>query len=113
MKPNITHQIDVSTQTLCVTVAGDILRTNADEVRSGFWGLLNSPDVQKIAWQLLKLDLIAVRKIDSIGLNVIIAIIREIQCRNSKLPVIVSGSGIYRTFVFMGLDRQMDLKKVE
>lgn len=110
---NLTHQLEPNTGALCVFVPGDILSTTADTLRDSLFSLLESAPVQSGNWNLLKLDLTQARMVDSVGLNLIVSIVRALKARNAKVQVIVSSANIQRTFSFTRLDRQVTVIKIE
>lgn len=106
------HLLDVREKTLRIEVPGDVLSTNADTLREEIFGLLDSTTVKQAAWDTLKLDLTAAQMVDSVGLNLIVAIIRAVKTRNGKVVTTIKSPNIHRTFLFTRLDKQMELVKI-
>ena len=109
----ITHQLDSAPGgALSVTIPGDILSTNADTLHEEIFALLESAPVKAGQWNTLKLDLTGARMVDSVGLNLIVSIIRAVKSRPAKMEATLSSANIHRTFQFTCLDKQMTLMKV-
>jgi len=112
MNPIMNHLLDLHEKVLSIAIPGDILSTNADALREELFGLLESPPVKNGDWTLLKLDLTAAQMVDSVGLNLIVALVRVVKNRQANMETTISSSNIHRTFLFTRLDKQMNLLKV-
>ncbi len=109
---NITHQYDAGTGVLNVTIPGDILSTNADTLHDEVFALLETPEVKAGLWQTLHLNLTAAQMVDSVGLNLIVSLVRAVKVRHGNVAATVSSSNILRTFKFTRLDKQITVTKV-
>ena len=109
---SITHQHDSATGVVSVTFPGDILSTNADTLRDELFGLLDTPPLKAGVWHTLKLDLTAAQMVDSVGLNLIVSLVRAVKARSGNIAATVSSSNILRTFKFTRLDQQIAVSKV-
>jgi len=103
------YQINDAAKTLSITVPGDVLSTNADALREKIFGLLESPAVRLGAWDTLSLDLSAAKMVDSVGLNLLVALVRAVKSRQAKIRAIIKSPNIHRTLLFTRLDREMEL----
>jgi anti-anti-sigma factor len=106
------HTLLLAERVLQVTVPGDLLSTNADPIRTEFLALLETPAVKAANWDTLKLDLTAAKMVDSVGLNLIVAIYKETQKHKAKMAVLVSNPNIQRTFLFTRLDKHLQVVMV-
>src|SRR5690349_18022353 len=106
------HTIDPSSKTLTLLFAGDVLSTNADILRQEAIGALESPGLKSADWQTLKLDLTAAKMIDSVGLNLIVSLIKTAKTRSAKVVGLISKASVQRALVFTRLNTQMDLVMV-
>jgi len=106
------HSIKSAERTLEITLPGDLLSTNAEPIRTEFLALLETPAVKAPHWDTLKLDLTAAKMVDSVGLNLIVAIYKETQKRKAKMAVLVSNPNIQRTFLFTRLDKHLQVVMV-
>jgi anti-anti-sigma factor len=105
------HHFDSSSKSLTVTVPGDVLSTNAEELRREVFALLESPQGSQAQCATLKLDLTRARMIDSVGLNLLVTFIRSMKDRSGKVQALISSDNIERTFVFTRLDQMLELIK--
>ena len=105
------HQFDASSKSLTVIVPGDVLSTNAEELRRDVFSLLESSQGAQAQCAMLKLDLTRARMIDSVGLNLLVTFIRSMKERNGKVQALISSDNIERTFVFTRLDQMLELIK--
>jgi anti-anti-sigma factor len=96
---------------LTVRVPGDILSTNAEALRKEIFTLLESPDGSAQKWHTLKLELVAAKMVDSVGLNLIVTLLKAVQKNGGKMQVLYSSPNIHRTFVFTRLDQHIELVK--
>lgn len=108
----ITHQLDTAAGILSITVPGDILSTNADALRDELFDVLESPAIKAAVWPTLKLDLTGAQMVDSVGLNLIVSLVRAVKARNGKVEAVIRSPNIHRTFKFTHLDKQIAVTKV-
>jgi anti-anti-sigma factor len=101
------HSLNPADHTLSITIPGDLLSTNAEPTRAEFLALLETEAVKTAGWQTLKVDLTAAKMVDSVGLNLIVAIYKEAQKRRAKTIVVISNPNIQRTFLFTRLDKHL------
>ena len=113
MKHQLEHQLEHQTGILHVTIPGDILSTNADGLRAELFGLLDSPDVKQAGLKTLKLDLSAAQMIDSMGLNLLVALIRSVKLRTAEIQATITSLNVQQTFLFTRLDKQMEIVLVQ
>jgi anti-anti-sigma factor len=106
------HQLDLSAGTLSAIVPGDILSTTADTLRGALFDILESAPIQAAKWNILKLDLTKARMVDSVGLNLIVSIVRAVKARDGTVEVTIGSANIQRTFSFTRLDKQVNVIKV-
>ena len=110
---NLTHQLDLDARVLNVTIPGDILSTNADALRDELFALLESEPVRTGTWETLYLDLTGAQMVDSVGLNLIVSVVRAVKARQGKVAAKIRSTNIRRTFQFTRLDKQIAVTKVE
>ena len=103
------HNLDAPNKTLTLTFAGDVLSTNAELLQKEAFGTLDSGPVKGADWQTLKLDLSAAKMIDSVGLNLIVSILRAAKARSAKVIGLISSTSVQRALVFTRLNTQMEL----
>lgn len=92
-------------------VAGDLLSTNAEKVRRDFFALIHSLERNAPAWTCFQLDLSAAQMIDSVGLNLVVTILKEINSRRAALRILYANPNLQRIFQFTRLDNRLELVK--
>ncbi len=106
------HQINAAEKTLEITFPGDVLSTNADQLRTAILALLETEPVKAAGWTTLKLDLTAAKMIDSVGLNLVVGLYKEAKKRNAKTSAFLRSANIQRTFIFTRLDAHIQVVMV-
>lgn len=103
------HLLDSSNKTLSLTFPGDIVSTNANTLREQIFGVLESETIQRSDWTTLDLDLRSAKMIDSMGLNLLVSIIKFARNRGSKVIGRVENPNVQRALCFTRLNTQMEL----
>ena len=103
------HAIKTAERTLEVTIPGDVLSTNAEQIRSEILALFESDAVKTASWDTLRLDLTAAKMVDSVGLNLIVSLYKEAHKRRAKAIAVNSNPNIQRTFLFTRLDKHLQV----
>jgi anti-anti-sigma factor len=93
----ITHQLNPDTKTLVIAFAEDLLSTNVDQYRKLIFDLLNEAPP---TWEILELDFSRIKRMDSLGLNLIVGILTEVKNRNAKMTAFVPEGPIRQTLLF-------------
>ena len=99
-------------KSLTLRVPGDLLSTNAEAMRNEANTLLEAANNTPGQWGVFKLDLTAAKMIDSVGLNLIVTLVKRVQKHGAKMQVTYSNPNVLRTFNFTRLDKQVELVKV-
>lgn len=103
------YSLNESSGVLDVRLPGDVLSTNVDALSKSFTEMLNSPTVSGGKWTRLVLDISQAKMVDSMGLNLIVSLVRQVKNRGARLEVRISNPNIHRTFLFTRMDQQVDL----
>ena len=103
------HTLDNHTQTLSLVIPGDISSTNADALRTEIFTILESEIISRANWDTLQLDLRAANMIDSMGLNLLVSIIKFARIRESKIVGLIASQNVQRALCFTRLNTQMEL----
>jgi anti-anti-sigma factor len=106
----IQHLVEPAEKELQVTFPGDLLSTNVETLRAEIMKLLDSPPASSPSWDNLSLDLRAARMVDSMGLNLLVTIVKAVRRRGGKVSAKITSPNIQRTFLFTRLDKQLDMK---
>ena len=103
------HTLDSQTKTLNLIVPGDIISTNAAALRTQIFAILESDVIARANWETLQLDLRATNMIDSMGLNLLVSIIKLARTRQSKITALIANQNVQRALCFTRLNTQMEL----
>jgi anti-anti-sigma factor len=103
------HTINPIQHSLEITIPGDIVSTNADQVRTDIMALLESEPVVASKFTMLKLDMSAAKMVDSVGLNLIVGVYKEAKKRNAATAAVLTSPNIQRTFYFTRLDTHIQV----
>jgi anti-anti-sigma factor len=93
-------------------VAGDLTSTNADSVGAEISRIFDRLSAGLAVGNLFRLDLTAAKMVDSVGLNLVVALLKRLQKHGAKLQVAYSNQNVFRTFAFTRLDKHIELVKV-
>lgn len=95
---------------LTIRVQGDLLSTNAKEIRAALEDLLTAPERQ-VGLRTVFLDLTSASMIDSVGLNLIVAILRATKQAGGTMTVRHANANVHRILLFTRLDQQLEIQK--
>ncbi len=95
---------------LTIRVQGDLLSTNAKEIRAALDDLLAAPEKQS-GLRVVFLDLTTATMIDSVGLNLIVAILRATKQAGATMKISHSSPNVHRILLFTRLDQQVEILK--
>jgi anti-anti-sigma factor len=94
---------------LTVQLSGDLTSTNAGELREHLATVLNADTDKPAPWRTLRLELSGAKMVDSVGLNLVVTLLRAVQRLNGKLQVTYTNPNVLRTFQFTRLDKHIEL----
>ncbi len=97
---------------LTVQLPGDLISTNAAAVRENLADIINASTDKLPAWSTLRLELSGAKMVDSVGLNLVVTLLRAVQKLNGKMQVIYTNPNVLRTFQFTRLDQHMEMIKL-
>lgn len=60
-------------------------------------------------WTILELDLRAARYIDSVGINLLILLIRRMKERGGTVRILIGNANLKRVLTFMRVDQHADI----
>jgi anti-anti-sigma factor len=109
--PNITLPSTAKPQpgTVSFSLAGDLLSTNAQAVRSELEQLLASAAAAPGHLKVFEADLRKAQMIDSVGLNLLVWLIKSVRGRDARLRLLISSVHVERTLKFTRLDQQAEV----
>lgn len=105
------HHYDLEYQTLHAEITGDITSTTAPTLRKDLFDLLDHELANTSAnWRTLRLDLTSAKMVDSVGLNLLVAVIRRVKENQRQVSCVISSTHVHRTMKFTRLDTMMQIE---
>jgi anti-anti-sigma factor len=104
------HKLECERKTLTVVFPGDVVSSNAAALQSELFALLESPAVKRGPWDRLEADLTAAKMVDSVGLNLLVTVVRTLTAEQKKMQVSVTALHVERALKFTRLDRLMEIR---
>ena len=93
-------------------IPGDLVNTNVDSVRATSAEFLDPAKFPPGSCRVLRVNLATAKMVDSVGLNLIVTLLKRARERNAQMEVSYSNPNVLRTFAFTRLDRQLKMIKV-
>lgn len=112
--PTVTkhNEVEPEANTFKVSLPGNILSTNAQEVRAQLSNALNNPKSAPGSLEVFELDVTHAQMIDSVGLNLIVWLLKAVRERRGRLRLLVSSVHVERTLQFTRLDQQVEVVRL-
>lgn len=107
------NHVEAQANTLTVSLSGNILSTNAQEVRTQLTHALNDPKSSAGTLEVFELDVTRAQMIDSVGLNLIVWLLKAVRERRARLRLVVASVHVERTLQFTRLDQQAEIVRVQ
>ena len=110
----IKHALNETQRMLRLEIAGDLCGDAAQkEALSEIDAIFSEKTVQKKSWAVLLLDLTSTQNIDSMGLSVLIELIRKVDARSATTKVRIGSKLVYNIFVFTRLDKRVEIEMAD
>jgi anti-anti-sigma factor len=103
---------DLPKGALLLAVPGDLISTTADTARTAFAATLDAADARQPAWNAVHLDLRNAQMIDSVGLNLLVSVIKRVKAKGGTVTAYVTHRNVERTLAFTRLNTQMQVERV-
>jgi anti-anti-sigma factor len=103
---------DINEISVTLNVAGDLTSTTSDLLRAEIQRSVEAPTAAGRKWSTLVLDLARAKMVDSVGLNLVVSLLKRTQAQGAKMQIIYSSPNVLRTFTFTRLDRHVEMVKV-
>lgn len=97
----VSSDLKKDNQLLVLKVKGDILSTNAKERAEEIGNLI----VKHKEVSAVKLDINAAKMVDSVGLNMLLGIIKTVRENEAELVIHISSASINRVFLMSRFDK--------
>lgn len=92
-----------------MVIESDILSTNAEALRARLLEVLQRSSAAADALAVFELDLRAARMIDSVGLNLLVWLIKKVGERGARVRLLIADNNIERTLQFTRLDQHAEV----
>jgi anti-anti-sigma factor len=92
-----------------MVVEGDVLSTTAESLRTRLAEVLENSAKSCAPLAIFELDLRAARMIDSVGLNLLVWLLKKVQALGGKVRLRIADSNIERTLQFTRLDQHAEI----
>lgn len=102
-------QLNRESDCLTLHIAGDLLSTHTPQVRQVALGYLDAP-AKYTGVRRFVLDLSGAKMIDSVGLNLIVALVRSSQQIGAPMQIVYKHANVHRILVFTRLDALVALQ---
>jgi anti-anti-sigma factor len=93
-------------RTLRLVFPGDVLSTNAGKFKEQ---ALAAIEANPLGWDSLEADLSAARMVDSVGLNLLVTLIKTSQAHGRNMRIRSSSSHVRRALRFTRLDQMAEV----
>lgn len=105
----VTQHYDTQTCCLQLTVPGDIKSTTTAALHRDVFAILAHDFMRSLSLKVIELDISAATMVDSLGLNLVISVLKWSKQRDAQLRIRIGKRGVYSTMLAVGLDRQAEL----
>lgn len=108
MKTHLDHQNGIFT----ITLHCDLTSTTVEQLRTELHAQLGTPANPEAAWRFFRLELAGTKMVDSVGLNLIISLLKAVQQRGATMQIVCVSPNVHRTLLFTRLDQHLELIKL-
>ena len=105
----VTPHYDTQACCLQLTVPGDIKSTTTAALHRDVFAILAHDVTRSLSLKVIELDISAATMVDSLGLNLVISVLKWGKQRDAQLRIRIGKRGVYSTMLAVGLDRQAEL----
>jgi len=105
----VTSDYDQKSSSLRLVLMGDITSTSTIALHRDVFAILNHEQAKSLQIVKVEVDIKSANMVDSLGLNLIIAILKWAKQREAGLSITVSKLGVYSVMLAVGLDRQAEV----
>lgn len=97
---------------LTLEFGDDLKSSNFEMLKEQIATLLDDSEQWDSEWDTLHLDLSKATLVDSIGLNLLVSIIRRVRERPAEVKATVANSTVYQTLLATRMDKVMELSYI-
>lgn len=103
------HKIDKDKKELKLIFSGDLLSNNIEDLWEDINPVINSDEVKKAEVDTWILDMNNTQMVDSLGLNLIVSLIKKAQKAGAKVKAIVLSHVVYMTLLNTRVHEKMEI----
>jgi len=74
---------------------------------------LQGSNVVQGKWNQFVLNLSSAKMIDSLGLNLILSIVKKVKLNQASIKILIANSTVYRTFLATRMDKIAEIEMIE
>lgn len=109
----ITHSLDLRNKQLVICVSADMTSTTVEQQQQMLSDIISKSSVWGEPWDKLVLDLRATQMLDSLGLNMLVGLVKRVKDRDATIVTHLKNRIVYQTLLATRMDKQMDIKLEE
>lgn len=93
--------------TVYVSVSGDLTSTTFEQAKLAVFQAIAEADARHAPWHTLRIDLGSARMVDSVGLNLLVHVIKHVEQRGNRLELVIGHPSVARAIAFTRLDTRL------
>lgn len=105
----ITLKKNPSEKSLSISLPGDVLSTNSESFRKQIFGAIETTQATSFSIEHVEIDLARASMVDSVGLNLLVSIMKTVKAHKAAMRFIVGNASVERTFQFTRLNLQAEV----
>jgi anti-anti-sigma regulatory factor len=113
MKPPLELTIDTNAKRLTLVFPSRVVSTNADEMKQYLDKRLSALQAPESHWEQLQLNFCSTEFIDSIGLNLVFALVAYAEARKASIEATITSRAVRLILYTVRLDKRMAIKLIE
>ncbi|MES2310128.1 MAG: STAS domain-containing protein [Verrucomicrobiota bacterium] len=106
------HELNQNGQ-LTLIFEEDILSTNVDRLKDQIDKIMELPPIKSGGIQKILFDMKSVKMVDSMGLNLLVNLVKSEKNKNHSIAALVTSLHLHRTLLFTRMDKQMDITLIQ
>jgi len=105
----VAGEFESHTRLVRIKIPGDIKSTTVSDLQRDIFAILNDPGVRGLPFDTVEFVATEAKMFDSLGLNLIVALLKAVKQRDEKMRLRVASRAVYMTCLAVSLERQLEL----
>lgn len=105
----ISHQLNRKQKEFVLAFEADAISTTVDQMQAELETVVSSSSNWNEQWETLTLDMRLLQMIDSLGLNLLVSLIKRANNRDIKIRTLLRSRMVYQTLLATRMDKQMSI----